>query len=56
MEKEWYCMHCGCKFKTAWVPFNLVKCPKCGSRQVHRIDAQRGKGYGARHRRGICRY
>jgi len=33
----------------------MVKCPRCGSRRVHRIDARRGRGYGPRYRRGVCR-
>jgi len=55
MNKRWVCMDCGCEFETAWIPFNMVKCPKCGSRRVYRIDDQRGKGYGRRMKRGVCR-
>jgi len=34
----------------------MVSCPACGSKRVHRIDARRGRGYGARAKRGICKY
>jgi len=47
-------MDCGHEFETPWIPFNMVRCPNCGSRRVHRIDEKRGRGYGPRHRRGIC--
>ena len=53
MRKRWVCMNCGHRFETAWIPFTMVKCPKCGSNLVHRIDRMRGRGYGRRARRGI---
>jgi len=55
MEKKWKCLDCGKEFSTPWIPFSMVSCPACGSRRVHRIDARRGKGYGVRARRGICK-
>jgi len=55
VKKRWVCMDCGHEFETPWIPFNMVRCPKCGSRRVHRIDARRGQGYGRRYRRGICK-
>jgi len=55
MKKKWVCMNCGHEFETPWMPFYMVKCPKCGSKMVHRIDENRGKGFGRRQRRGICR-
>jgi len=54
VKKRWVCMDCGYEFETPWIPFNMVKCPRCGSKNVHRIDEKRGFGYGPRHRRGIC--
>jgi len=55
MKKKWVCMNCGYEFETSWIPFYMVKCPKCGSKMVHRIDENRGKGFGRRQRRSICR-
>jgi len=54
MKKKWVCMDCGHEFETPWVPFSSVKCPRCGSARVHRIDSGRGRGYGPRYRRGVC--
>jgi len=54
MRKKWVCMDCGHEFETPWIPFNMVKCPRCGSARVHRIDSGRGRGYGPRFRRGVC--
>jgi len=54
MNKRWRCLDCGHEFETPWIPFNFVKCPRCGSKNVVRVDPYRGRGFGARHRRGIC--
>jgi len=55
LTKEWYCANCGRRFRTPWLPSMFVVCPFCGSRRVYRVDARRGRGYGPRYRRGICR-
>lgn len=55
MRKKWKCLNCGAEFETEWIPYFMVKCPYCGSKNVHRIDTYRGRGFGARYRRGICR-
>ena len=54
-SKRWRCMDCGHEFETGWIPSSMVSCPRCGSRRVYRIDPERGKGYGPRYKRGICR-
>lgn len=41
-KKIWKCLNCGHVFETSWIPFHLVKCPKCGSNMVYRIDSMRG--------------
>ena len=53
-KKIWVCMNCGNEFETDWIPYYMVKCPYCGSSNVHRIDEARGHGYGPRYRRGVC--
>jgi len=55
MKKVWICRNCGTQFETPWIPFSYAKCPNCGSKDVYRIDEKRGKGFGPRYRRGICR-
>jgi len=55
MKKRWKCGNCGREFETGWIPYFLVKCPSCGSKNVYRIDELRGKGFGVRARRGICK-
>jgi len=52
--KRWKCLSCGHEFETPWIPFHAVQCPKCGSKNVVRIDAARGRGWGPRWRRGLC--
>jgi len=54
-KKVWKCKDCGHEFETGWIPYYEVSCPKCGSKNVYRIDPHRGQGSGARYRRGICR-
>jgi len=55
LRKKWVCVNCGHEFETPWIPSQFVKCPNCGSNLVHRIDQLRGKGFGNRFRRGLCR-
>ena len=47
MERLFRCLDCGEEFK---VPFGqprwLIKCPKCGSQNIVRIDNNRGFGWG----------
>ena len=54
-KKVWMCRDCGKKFSTQWVPFSEVSCPNCGSSNVHRVDSLRGRRYGPRHKRMVCR-
>gem|GEM_PF-3472962 len=56
LKKKWKCFDCGNVFETEWIPSFLVKCPKCNSTRVYRIDKYRGKGFGRRLKRGICRF
>lgn len=55
MKKRWCCKECGNEFETSWIPYFFVKCPRCGSRNVYRVDELRGKGFGPRFKRKICK-
>jgi len=53
--KKWRCLDCGYEFETPWIPSSFVRCPRCGSNRVFRIDPYRGRGGRPdRWRRGLC--
>jgi len=54
MKKKWRCKDCQYEFETSWIPYFMVRCPRCGSKNVYRIDKLKGKGFGPRFKRGVC--
>ena len=54
MKKRWRCKDCQYEFETSWIPYFMVSCPRCGSKNVYRIDKLKGKGLGSRFKRGVC--
>ena len=57
LKKKWYCSKCGQEFETPWIPSQFVTCPNCGAdhKFIFRVDEFKGKGFGNRFRRKICK-
>jgi len=46
-KRKFQCLDCGAEFEEPFgKPRWMVKCPKCGSENIVRVDAPQGRGFG----------
>ena len=46
--RKFKCFSCGYEWDVPYGTGRPAKCPKCGSTNIHRVDAGRGRGMGRR--------